>query len=60
MSRRDKRVDRQEAQGWRAVDDDMPEMTQDRVQAILEPIVRVDLPDQLGLQLCQRNTGRGN
>ena len=57
VRRRDERVDGQDAQGRRRVDHDVVVALPDARQLVLEAEVAVELPDQLGLRLGQRDPG---
>ena len=55
MRRRDQRVDRQEPERRRAVNHHRVELVDHRVQPILQPEVRVQLPHQPSLELRERD-----
>ena len=58
MGGRDQRVDGQQAEGRRAVDDDVLELAVQRGEFVLQLERRVELADQPRFELGQRDAGR--
>src|SRR5688500_13671118 len=55
MRRRNERVDRQQAEGRRTVDHDVWVQLPHWLELVLQAEVRIDLTDELRLELCQRD-----
>jgi hypothetical protein len=58
VRRGDERIDRQEPECRRCVDDDVLEVVNDALESILQPEVAVDVPQEFALELGQVDAGR--